>query len=166
MDHDVVDSAIDVALPTCPPPEPYGLEVGDRVTNLSWNDCEGEAVNIYDGCGERATLLVNFYGWCASCYRYLEIANRLDATYEAQGLRVIVAVSEDALHSPATDAYCAEIRAGEMLETMVVSDPTLQLEAYGDADLTMVVDPFGQIVLKRQGATEAAIEAAIRTALH
>ena len=47
---------------TCPPPEPLGLDVGDRWLNLAFEDCDGNPLELHDLCGS-AALIFNFYGW-------------------------------------------------------------------------------------------------------
>jgi hypothetical protein len=52
-----------VAGVACPPPGPTGYNVGDRVTDLAFVDCDGKAVSFHGACGAPATLIFNYYGW-------------------------------------------------------------------------------------------------------
>ncbi len=49
--------------PVCPPPPPYGRDVGDTVEPLPFEDCDGQRTSTHDLCGADATLIFNFYGW-------------------------------------------------------------------------------------------------------
>ena len=49
--------------PVCPPPPPFGLNLGDRIASLEFLDGAGEPVNIHDFCGKPLTLVYHFYGW-------------------------------------------------------------------------------------------------------
>lgn len=49
--------------PVCPPPPPYGLDLGDRLAPLEFLGSAGEPVGIHDFCGEPLTLIYHFYGW-------------------------------------------------------------------------------------------------------
>ena len=54
-------SAEEVSI-VCPPPSPNGFEAGERWTNLTFEDCEGNRFELHDLCGSVA-LVFNFYGW-------------------------------------------------------------------------------------------------------
>ena len=153
------------AEPICPPPEPHGYGLDDYAADIAWTDCDGAPVSLHDLCGEGVGLVFNFYGWCTSCYRYMEAANGLQEAYGPRGLRTIIVVSEDLVEAPVTAEYCAQIRDRYAPAATVVFDPDQGVEAYGEADLTLIIDRYGRVVFKRIGATVDAIERGLEAAL-
>ena len=151
--------------PVCPPPEPYGYEIGSRLHNLTFTDCDGGLVQLHDLCGADAGLIFNFYGWCTGCYRFLEEAADIHSDYHEQGLVFIVVVSEDPIEQPATQEYCTHIRDRYDLSMTVVFDPEGELEAYGESDLAIVTDEGARIVFKRCDASVNAIRTAVEAEL-
>ena len=159
------DAVSDRTPAVCPPPEPYGYEVGAPLHDLSFLDCDGLSVGLHDLCGADAGLVFNFYGWCTGCYRFLEEATSIWNDYREQGLRFIVVIDEDPVEEPATQEYCTAIRDRYELAMSVVIDPDNQLEAYGEADLAIVTDEGARIVFKRSGATVSTVRSAIEREL-
>ena len=49
--------------PVCPPPEPHGHKLGDRLVNQQFTLLDGSAFELHELCGVPAALLFNFYGW-------------------------------------------------------------------------------------------------------
>ncbi len=49
--------------PLCPPPGPYGTDLGDTVADLAFTDADGAPVSLHGLCGERLSLLYHYYGW-------------------------------------------------------------------------------------------------------
>jgi len=145
----------------CPPPGPFGYEPGATVTDLTLLDCDGAPVSLHDLCGASAGLVVNFYGWCPSCYDFLRLANELTVSRGDRGFRAIAVVSENPIEEPATAEYCRAIRARFAPAATVVYDPDGAIEAYGTTDLAMVTDRSAKIVFKRRDATERAVTTAV-----
>ncbi|MBI5482582.1 MAG: redoxin family protein [Deltaproteobacteria bacterium] len=161
---DAASGAADAGPTGCPPPAPWGYEVGDRLTNLDFADCDGQSVDLHSLCG-RVGVVVAFYGWCASCPHYAELADSLMQEYGSRGLTALVVVVEDGLREPASAACCAEVRDYLGLTVATVIDPAHTLEAYGDTDLVVISDRGGHIVFKRQGPDDHAVRTAVEAAL-
>ena len=53
----------DISVSACPPTGPFGYEIGDMLTNIGYEDCDGNPVELHDLCGANAGLVFNFYGW-------------------------------------------------------------------------------------------------------
>ena len=165
---DAADERVEVedrGPPICPPPEPYGYDVESTLTNLTFDDCDGNAVALHDLCGVNAGLVFHFYGWCTGCYRFLSEANALYQDYASDGFVPIIVVSEDAIEQPATNEYCRQIRDQYDLQMTVVADPNGTLEAYGDADLVMITNDYAEIIFKRIGPTVDTIRSVLEREL-
>ena len=143
----------------CPPPGPYGYERGATIADLRFDDCDGNPVSLHDLCGADAGLVVNFYGWCPSCYDFVRLAGELDKS--RSGLATFVVITEDPAQAPASADYCDSIRTRYGLSGTVAIDPAKALEAYGTTDLVMVTGRSGKIAFLRNNATEAAVTAAV-----
>ena len=49
--------------PVCPPPEPHGYKLGDRLVNQQFTLLDGSPFELHELCGLPAALMFNFYGW-------------------------------------------------------------------------------------------------------
>jgi peroxiredoxin len=156
--------AADAGPTGCPPPAPWGFEVGDRLTDLAFTACDGRAVSLHAQCGQ-VTVVAAFYGWCTSCPHYARLVDTLAQEYADRGLAALVVVVEDGASEPATTAYCAEVRDYLGLTVPTAADPAHGIEGYGDTDLVLVADRTGTIVYKRQGPDDNAVRTAIEAAL-
>jgi hypothetical protein len=47
----------------CPPPGPYGTNVGSTMADWSLTDCEGVAHSFHDLCALEAVHIFLFTGW-------------------------------------------------------------------------------------------------------
>ena len=48
---------------SCPPPPPYGTNVGDTTGDAVLEDCDGNTYTIHDLCGLKASWIFNYAGW-------------------------------------------------------------------------------------------------------
>jgi len=158
------DGGIGGAAP-CPPPGPYGYELGDTLTDVALDDCDGQELRLHDLCGARVAMAINYYGWCPSCQHWLELASALAESHGPRGLTSLVVVTEDPLGEPATASYCLAVREAFELSVPVVYDPTASMEVYGANGLVMLSDRAATIIFKRDDATENAVIAAIEQEL-
>ena len=149
----------------CPPPGPYGYEVGTTATNLTFLDCDGNPVQLHDLCGAQLGMVISFYGWCTSCYDWARLANELQEQHRPDGLMAMIVITEDPLSKPATAEYCSQLRDHMELTTLVLYDEQAALEAYGTTDLVLLLDPYGKIIFNRRDATENAVRRAVEAAL-
>jgi hypothetical protein len=150
---------------TCTPAGPTGLELGHTMEDLAFEGCDGASTSVHAFCGAKATVIVNFYGWCTTCYDYLDLADSLHAKYGSQGVEAIVVLTETAMRTPPTVEYCAKLRDQSESSVTTVMDLTRRLEQVGKADLVVVLDRNGKIVLSRIGPTENTVIAAIEQEL-
>src|SRR5688572_14666373 len=131
---DALGAGDDAPAVSCPPAGPFGYEVGDDIVDLVFTDCDGAEVGLHDLCGARLGMVINVYGWCATCWGWLDLAVELEAEHGDEGLSVIAVVTEDAFEQPPDANYCRGVRDHAGLQT-VVMDPEATLEAYGRTDL-------------------------------
>lgn len=138
-------------------------DVGCQLADIQLTGCADEApLPLRDLCAAPAALIFNFYGWCASCHRYLAPLNDLHDRLAPLGLEMIIVISEDAMEAPATVEYCQQISEHFELRGRAVIDPGLEIEArYGGADLIVITDAQGQIIAQTQSTSVEAAEAII-----
>lgn len=153
------DSAPEVE---CPPPEPWAMDVGAHAVDVVMSDCGGQPRSLHGLCGAPA-LVVNWYGWCASCGENAELARAL--ADEHAELAVAIVLDEDPLSSPVDQEFCAAYEATYPSPAAVWMDPGKRLEQYGTTDLVLVLDHAGTLILNRQTATADTIIAAVESAL-
>lgn len=150
---------------SCTPAPPGGLDVGDTVLDAELLECAGSAVQVHSLCGPRATLVVQYYGWCPPCFRHIELARELQAQYSADGLATLVVVVEDPLGDKADAEYCAGLRNHFDFDAWFLRDPEAYFEEYDDEGLVMVLDGQMRIEFLRTNASDDAIRDAVASAL-
>jgi peroxiredoxin len=128
------------------PEGPFGANEGDTLENHAFLAPDGSTVDLQSvRAEERAQVLVltTAAGWCSAC---IEEQHELEALYrehEADGLRVLVSLFEDADYERATPALAGAWRSEREVTFAVAADPEFALARYYDASLTpmnMVVD--------------------------
>ena len=149
----------------CPPPPPYGVTPGTTLTDLTFQDCAGKPVTLFELCGANAGLVYSFYAWCTSCFDFVRELPTLSKTYQARGLKVILLVAQDSLSRPATLAYCQELKTTFALDVIVAIDPEERFSIYGDTGTVLLSNEAGRIVFLRENASEAVMKAAIEAEL-
>lgn len=145
----------------CTPTGSTGLLVGETIEDLPFQHCSGEETSIHAECGPKATLLINFYAWCTTCYDYLRLAESLHAAHGTQGLRTFVVITETPLKNTPSLEYCAGFREQQALTATTLLDPSRALERMGKTDLVVVLDRDGKIVMSRIGPTTDAVTAVV-----
>ena len=160
-----LDAGKDGASVHCRATAPYGLALGETIEDLVFRDCFGMPSSIHGSCGSKATVIVNFYGWCTSYYDYLALADELQSTYGDRGLASMIVITESTLETPPTLAYCAWISERYDIRAATVIDEQAKLEQLGAADLVVVLDRDGKIVMQRIGPTKSAVVDAIEQEL-
>ncbi len=138
-----------------------------QLADLQLRDCTDEATfSLQDLCAAPAGLLFNFYGWCASCHRYLEHLESFYERFEPLGLEMFILISEDALETPASSLYCQQITEHFQLRARVVLDLNQGVEArYGGADLLLITDAQGQLLLQSDSSSPEAVESLLESLL-
>lgn len=149
----------------CPPPPPYGVTAGTTLTDLTFQDCAGNPIHLFDLCGANAGMVYFFYAWCASCFDFVRELPTLNQTYQARGLKTILIIAQDSLSRPATLDYCQKLKEAFGLEVAVVIDPNEQFASYGSAGTLLLTNERGRIVFLRDNASLAVIQAAIEQEL-
>ncbi len=51
------------AATTCPPPPPYGTNVGDTVPDITLTDCDGTSYSLHELCAKKASYIYMYTGW-------------------------------------------------------------------------------------------------------
>ena len=118
------DVANDVPnIPTCPEgplTSGPGTDVGDKLADLVFADCDGNPVNLHAFCGR--PLHVNFFaGWCPPCRTHAAAAAANFASLPA-GSQWLFVITENANGSVPSAAYCQSIRDAYGLTMPVVVD--------------------------------------------
>lgn len=142
-----------------------GFAVGDGLADYTFPDCDQKPVALRDLCGARAGLIVNFYGWCTTCYRMVETAVSLSNKDRARGLSTMIVVVEGRAGVLADAAYCRMARDYFHPNAVVVYDPERRIESYGTTDLAMITDPSARIVFRRQDADPEIVASAVEAQL-
>lgn len=143
---------------SCPPQGPYGIKEGTTLTTLTFEDCEGNLINLDDFCGSRALLIYNLYGWCPSCHDYLLWIKEIAPTLRPQGLEALVVITEDGIAGPPSRDYCAGLKAHYGLEVPVLLDPSGKLKDYGGVGLVLLLQQGGVIVLNQDKPSKTWVE--------
>lgn len=159
-DSGPVDTAIrNVA---CPPPPPHGQTLGAHAIDVTVTDCAGTPTSIHGLCGKPA-LIINWYGWCASCEDNAELARALAA--EHSDLSVVIALDEDPLAHAVDSAFCAAYTDAHPTSAATWLDANKALETYGTTDLVLVLAADGTLLFNRETSTVSTITAAVNAAL-
>ena len=122
-DTDCVDGMC-TALAGCPPEGPFGTRAGQTLRDYTLLTCDGDEVSVHDLCGNEASLLLGFAGWCPPCNRN---APEWAAGYAAradESLGVYFVVNQNASFGSADEVYCSGIRDEFGLTMPVLYDPT------------------------------------------
>lgn len=131
---DVVDVPRDVY-----PAGPFGTAEGDVIRNHVFTAADGTALALQEVRADddaQLLLLVTAAGWCTACIEEQPELQQLYQRRDADGLRIVVGVFEDAEFAPATAADAAEWQRDHALSFPVVADPQFELHDYYDAALS------------------------------
>ncbi len=86
-----------------------GTGIGNNINNLQLTNCNGEMVNLHDGCGvSKAVWFVHTAGWCGACEQWLPLVNQLYQQEAESGLDVYYILGEDGSSSAPTAEYCTQ----------------------------------------------------------
>lgn len=110
----------------CPPGGPFGTAIGDTLADVTVYDCDGNPWQLSNLCGNDASLVVTWAGWCNACTAYTEmLANDIYATItdgpETVGAALVITEKADFSQPDAT--YCAQVRDEYQLTMPVFYDP-------------------------------------------
>ena len=136
--------------------------MGDHATDVASTDCSGIETSIHGLCGAPA-LIVNWYGWCASCEDNAELARAIAA--ESAALNVVIVLDEDPLAHAVDAGFCGDYADANPTTAQYWMDPGKALEAYGKTDLVLVLEADGALAFNRETSTASAIRAAVDAVL-
>ncbi len=142
----------------CPPAGETGLSEGDVAQDVTMTRCDGAARSIHGLCGQPA-LLVNYYGWCASCATNASLGRDLADQYP--DLAVAIVLNEDPLSEPVDAEFCDAYVDAYPSGAEVWMDPGGALEVYGTTDLIVVLDAEGTLRFVRETSNEDVIVEAV-----
>ncbi len=114
--------------PLCPPPPPYGFEVGDTLANFVVYDCAGTPFRIHELCETDVVWIWELAEWCSPCRRfaggfYDDIYQRYESAYGERFSGLAVITADEELNLP-NEAICAELRDRYGIESPLYFDPT------------------------------------------
>lgn len=154
------------------PDGPYGTHAGDLLQDMTFQSSEGSTVtleSLHQDPSARLLLLSTGAGWCTACIEEQPQLEAWATRYKEDGLRVVMAVFEDALSRPATVDYAKKWKASNDLTIPVLSDSGAQFSAYYDSSLApmnMIVEACTMKIVKIVvGANPGAIESIIAAKL-
>jgi len=154
------------------PEGPYGIDAGDFLKDMTFQDSEGPDFtleSLHQDPAARLLLLSTGAGWCTACIEEQPQLEAWAARYKDKGLRVVMTVFEDALSQPATVDYAKKWKASNELTIPVLSDSGAQFSAYYDSSLApmnMIVEACTMKIVKIVvGANPSAIESIIEAKL-
>lgn len=143
------------------PSGPFGIEVCDRIENLSFTTTDEKTLSLQDirsNPDARLLLISTSAGWCAACIEEQPVLEDLYNTRNEKGLEVMVALFQDAVYSPASAALAQQWTDQFELNLKVVADPAkdtgdleFALSPYYDTNLTpmnMLVDLESMTILE------------------
>jgi thiol-disulfide isomerase/thioredoxin len=149
FDEDAVVAQLEASLteplPRLTYPEgPYGVEVGDVISDLSFVSPEGEPrslSDLYANLNTRLLLITTSAEWCTACIKEQPQLQALYETYAERGLGVVVTLFQDSDFEPATPELAAEWRERYELSFEVLADPQTPstFSPYYDVSLTPMV---------------------------
>ena len=85
------------------------LELGERVTDFTVPDLDGNPVRLYDLLAENELVLIDFWAaWCAPCLAQFPLLKELRAQYRDRGFEIL-GFSVDARRSRSGDCGAAVI---------------------------------------------------------
>ncbi|MED5465126.1 MAG: TlpA disulfide reductase family protein [Myxococcota bacterium] len=155
------------------PEGPYGIDAGDFIKDMTFQDSEGtdfSLSSLHQDASTRLLLLSTGAGWCTACIEEQPQLEAWASRYKEKGLRVVMTVFEDALSQPATVDYAKKWKASNDLTIPVLSDSNAQFSAYYDSSLApmnMIVEACTMKIVKivvgaNPGAIERIIEAKLQ----
>ncbi|MBN8613903.1 MAG: hypothetical protein J0L92_25120 [Deltaproteobacteria bacterium] len=128
------DAALDAFVPdagpppTCPPPGPFGPNVGDRIGDITLYDCAGTPVQLHSLCETDVVWLWELAEWCSPCRRFAdgefdEINSRYESMYGDRFTGIAIITADDELNLP-NQTICEELRERYQIEGALYFDPT------------------------------------------
>ncbi len=128
------DAALDAPVmdtgppPICPPPAPFGPNVGDRVGDITLYDCAGTPVQLHSLCETDVVWLWQLAEWCSPCRRFADgeydaVNTRYETMYGDRFAGMAIITADDELNLP-TQTICEEIRETYGIEGPLYFDPT------------------------------------------
>ncbi|NOZ01744.1 MAG: redoxin domain-containing protein [Deltaproteobacteria bacterium] len=141
------------------PAGPYGGQVGDRMADITLDDCDGNPVRLGDLVGGSDLVLFNVSaGWCPPCVQETKtMETDVHQAFCKRGLRVFQVLFEDDLGNPATKLFCKQWRDRFGLTLPVVIDPLFKVKELftgdvgGQTPLNLLVDHDGVIKFRSAG---------------
>lgn len=170
-DADGLDSAIGAdtsGTTTEYPPGPYGTAAGEVAANRVFETSDGTEWSfaaLREDTDAGLIFVSTAAGWCTACIEEQPALVALHDEFADSGLRIAVAVFEDARNAPATAEYAARWRERHALPFPVLVDTRNQFGAFYDSRLApmnlFVATPSMEIVGVTVGFDETRVRALI-----
>ncbi len=163
----------DFDLPLDFPVGPYGVTVGDTISNFQLQDCDGNEVQLKDYFGSAKVILINkVAGWCTVCRREIPLLQEWYADLHEDGFELLQPVIEKSIPGqPADVEFCRSWRERYEIEFPVLVDPdNIFLGYHKDVTqpgtpLNILLDRNMRIVLIQEGDVPESIKDRIVTLL-
>lgn len=148
--------------PSCSyPAGPYGSDEGRLFRPFSLENCDGSGLYNFHNqefCDGRLTVLVVAAGWCRPCQiEAPQIQSEITEVYGSRGVRVVVAMSQNADYSPPSIAFCNVWRERYGLTNPMVIDPMGVTQIYFPNmayPANMIIDRQGRIRYRTYGTSQ------------
>jgi hypothetical protein len=106
-----------------------GIEVGQRLPEISVRRCSGEIVSLNAFCGAQALWIFAAHGWCPLCQAVSSEAEAIQQEFAAQGLVSLNIVVETGTSEPPYESFCE-----------------LWQSTYGHVEVVTLYDPDGEVL--------------------
>jgi hypothetical protein len=122
--------------------------------------CDGEEVTLHELCGNEASVIIGYAGWCPPCNRNAPLWQSGYAARAESAFEMYFVVNQNSSFGASDAAYCAGTRDRFGLTMPVLFDPGGGFPAalgMADNDSSVVIDSDFEVVSTGQYRTAAAV---------
>jgi len=154
------------------PPGPYGTGIGSTMANITMVASDGYNISMDDFFFDPAVELLLIFsttGWCPTCAEESEVLPGYYSTYNARGLQILCAVSQDAYGNPANAADARAYANQYRFTFPTAADPSDLIGRYfieNTIPFTMLVDLTTMKVLYKTHNFGSSIDREIRNRIN